>query len=373
MQNTETPFDDKVERVMASLPVILQSYSQLQRHRYSVDISKYTTSSGITTLTLRKLMSFGDIVDEDLLALYDKNLREDVAAKGFTSLVQLTWNRNSYEGNRKFTFDLTASAADILELSSAFTIKHRTANSPPATENPSVAERVVPLVTPSLKRPRIQKKLEYSLVTLSRYSKDIETKFLTLVQDTLKSANDELRQQVIKAVIARLESRFQGFDIEAGKTNNLIVANIKGLVTSMTKFGRNDREQIRFKENIALAISGTISYQRLIEATGLSRRQLENGRKVREEFDDETEKAEMETVPEEESHLNIEDNDDSEADSEEDSGDESDESDDDDSILEPQNSTSIFSYCCKRTSQYYMHHCIWGIAKHNYKVQTGLK
>jgi hypothetical protein len=267
MQNTETPFDDKVERVMASLPVILQSYSQLQRHRYSVDISKYTTSSGITTLTLRKLMSFGDIVDEDLLALYDKNLREDVAAKGFTSLVQLTWNRNSYEGNRKFTFDLTASAADILELSSAFTIKHRTANSPPATENPSVAERVVPLVTPSLKRPRIQKKLEYSLVTLSRYSKDIETKFLTLVQDTLKSANDELRQQVIKAVIARLESRFQGFDIEAGKTNNLIVANIKGLVTSMTKFGRNVREQIRFKENIALAISGTISYQRLIDSS----------------------------------------------------------------------------------------------------------
>jgi DNA polymerase sigma len=96
------------------------------------------------------------------------------------------------------------------------------------------------------------------------------------------------------------------------------------------------REQIRFKENIALAISGTVSYQRLIEATGLSRRQLENGRKVREEFDDETEKAEMETVPEEESHQNIEDNDDSEADSEEDSGDESDESDDDDSILEPQ-------------------------------------
>jgi hypothetical protein len=174
-------------------------------------------------------------------------------------------------------------------------------------------------------------------------SSTVETKFLTLVQDTLKSVNEELRQQVIKDVIARLESRFQGFDMEAGKTNNLIIANIKGLVTSMTKFGRNDREQIRFKENIALAISGTISYQRLIEATGLSRRQLENGRKVREEFDDETEKAEMETVPEEESHLNIEDNDDSEADSEEDSGDESDESDDDDSILEPQNSTSIFS------------------------------
>jgi hypothetical protein len=52
----------------------------------------------------------------------------------------------------------------------------------------------------------------------------------------LKSAKDELRQQVIKDVIARLESRFQGFD-RSGKTNNLIVANIKGLVTSMTKFG----------------------------------------------------------------------------------------------------------------------------------------
>jgi hypothetical protein len=93
MQNSETTFDDKVVRVMASLPVILQSYSQLQRHRYSVDISKCTTSSGITTLTMRKLMSFGDIMDEDSLAVYDKYLRGDVEAKGFSSLVQLTWNR----------------------------------------------------------------------------------------------------------------------------------------------------------------------------------------------------------------------------------------------------------------------------------------
>ena len=55
---------------MASLPDILRSYSQLQCHRYSVDISKCTTSSGITTFELRKFMSSGDIVDEDLLVSY---------------------------------------------------------------------------------------------------------------------------------------------------------------------------------------------------------------------------------------------------------------------------------------------------------------
>ena len=49
----------------------------------------------------------------------------------------------------------------------------------------------------------------------------------------------------------------------------------------MTKYGRNDREQIRFKENIALAVSGKVALLKLMEATGLGRRQIENGKKMR--------------------------------------------------------------------------------------------
>lgn len=95
--------------------------------------------------------------------------------------MQLSWDRNSYGGDRKFTFHLNATAADIRELLSVFTIMHLPAESPKAIEVPSVTECVMPFVTPSLKRTRIQKKLVHSSGTLSKYSEDIETKLLILV------------------------------------------------------------------------------------------------------------------------------------------------------------------------------------------------
>lgn len=280
-------------------------------------------------------MSFGDIVDEDLLVAYEIYLREDVSVAEFRGLVQLAWNRNSYGANRKFSFDLTVSAPNKLKLLSAYTINYQPAESItasidlPVPEDSIRLETTVALVTPSLKRTRMQKKTEYTPGTLAKYSKDIESKLLMLLGDTLKSSNDDLRQQVLKNVVSRLEERFEGF-MEREKINNDIVDNIKHLVTSMTKYGRNDREQIRFKESLSLAISGKQSYQRLIQATGLSRRQLENGRKMREEFEIELKKAvDNEINAAEQPEDNIEDEDGSEVDSDVGSDEECDDSDED--------------------------------------------
>ena len=52
--------------------------------------------------------------------------------------------------------------------------------------------------------------------------------------------------------------------------------------------------QIRFKDNVSLAVSGEILYAKLVGATGLSKRILEHSRKIRIAFDVETVKAKEE-------------------------------------------------------------------------------
>ena len=72
------------------------------------------------------------------------------------------------------------------------------------------------------------------------------------------------------------------------RSNEVIFANIKELIASMNKFGRNDRESIQFKKNLALAVTSNLSLVKLMVATGLSRRVLQQGKKVRELCDVET-------------------------------------------------------------------------------------
>ena len=315
---------------MASLSDVLRSYSILQRHRFSTEIAPTVSSRGIITVTLRKWMSFGGIIDESLLVLYDIYLRQDTATAGFRSMVNLDWDRNSYKGSKKFTFNLMVPSIDVQELLSEFTI-NEPINSPAASEVVAVCNvetnGAPPISTPSFKRPRVSKILAYSPATLAKYSKNIESKFLNLLNEEIPSANEELRNQVAAEVILRLESRFTVTDIDSCDVNSKIVANLKYVVTSMTKYGRNDREQIKFKENLALAIFGKLSYAKLMVATGLSRRQLENGSKMREVFTKATEIA----MKDNENHdiINEIDDDGSEVDSDVESNEEGSESDDD--------------------------------------------
>ena len=193
-------------------------------------------------------------------------------------------------------------------------------------------ESIIPVITPSLKRSRVSQKISYTPATLAKYSKSIENKVIDMLATDIPS-NDSLRDQVLKKVIARLESRFTDTE-EKCNTNEVIIANIKGLILSMKKYGRSDRESIMFKENLALAVTGNLSLIKLMVATGLSRRVLQQGSKMRELFESETMKAINVTQQKEHVVVNIEqDGDRSDVDSEEDSSesDSGDSDNDDDS------------------------------------------
>ena len=230
-------------------------------------------------MTLRKLMKFGEIVDDDLLAKYEVYLRKSNAAQGFRNLVNLTWDESSRRGNKSFTYSINCTESEIQELLSEYTIKLPENLSPPNLPAP-VDNPVVE--APTLKKRRISKAHSYTPATLAKYSKESEKKFLDILASDFPSAtNLDLQRQIVDHIISRLQLRFHGTEKDSCSVNNSIVNNIKELVTSMTKYGRNDREQIRFKENIALAVSGKVALLKLMEATGLGRRQIENGKKMR--------------------------------------------------------------------------------------------
>jgi hypothetical protein len=119
---------------------------------------------------------------------------------------------------------------------------------------------------------------------------------MLLLATELPSANTALRNSVLKEAIRKVEKNAKiNDDIDGDATvNKRIVSSIKHIITSLKTFGRNDREQIRFNDSIAFAISGDNSISKLIETTGLSRNSIESGRNLRELFETELSKAEDE-------------------------------------------------------------------------------
>ena len=232
-------------------------------------------------------MLHGDVADEPLLVDYDVFLRKDPLATRFRNLMDVSWDRNSSNASRKFSFNLTAAAASIKELQyysqiqQTPTAKLSLAVTP---DHENECDMAIPIENPSLKRCRVSQKTSYSPATLAMYSRSIETKLISLLQTEIPSANTSLQNQVLKDVMKRLEKRFDDGSI-ACNVNEVIVSNIRSLVMSLNKFGVHDRETIRFKENIALAVSGDISPQKLLDATSLS------SRKMRTIFDCETTEA----------------------------------------------------------------------------------
>ena len=320
---------------MANVSDLLRCYVNLQKARYTAEIAKLTTSEGRVTATLRKVLSHGDIIDDLLLVEYDEFIRKDPLASGFRNLMDVSWDRNLTNSSRKFTFNLTSSPASIRELQFHSLIQQTpTVKLPLAVtpEHENECEIAVPTETPSLKRCRISQKTSYSPATLAKYSKSIEAKLILLLKSEIPSANNELRNQVLRDVMTRLEKRFSD-GMFVCNVNEVIVSNMRALVTSLNKFGVHDRETIRFKENLALAVSGEISFQKLMDATGLSRRVLEHGREMRTAFDSETAKAIAEVPADEGVNDNAQgdnnDDEDSEADTVNDSDDDGDENNND--------------------------------------------
>ena len=76
---------------MVDMSILLCSYSALQRNRYEDDISAMITTSGRITISLRKLMSFGEALSDELLIEYSIFLRNSPLARGLRNLIDLTW------------------------------------------------------------------------------------------------------------------------------------------------------------------------------------------------------------------------------------------------------------------------------------------
>ena len=298
-------------------------------------------------MTIRDFMSYGHIVDEEILVDCDAFIRRDTTVTEFRTLVDMSWDRNSNHASKKITFDITVAAVRIQEMifncHLPYSSPTLSSASTPITSRTDF-ESIPPVVTPSLKRSRVSSKVSYTLATLAKYSKSIENKVIDLLATDVPS-NDSLRDQVLKKVIARLESRFSDTE-EKCNTNEVIIANIKRLILSMNKYGRSDRESIMFKENLALAVTGNLSLVKLMVATGLSRRVLQQGKKMRELFESETSKA-MSVIQQEEHVVVGNDQDDarSDVDTEDDSSDsdngDSDNDDDDDSTDTPESIPSV--------------------------------
>ena len=300
---------------------LVRCYRNLQRARHSPEVMEKTTDRGRITITLREFLLHGDIFDQVSLEVYVVSIQRDPSAAGFRNLVDIGWDRNCRHSNRNLSFTLTAAAACLQQLNPLELVQQTPAAKVPSAVTPDLEiedDIILPADSPRLKRSRISKKKVYSPATLAKYSKTTESKLITLLETKIPSANKDLHSQVIKDVMARLEVRFcDGRAVS--NVNEEIVSNIKSLVTAIDKFGLNDREQIRFKENLALAISGSISLAKLADATSLSRRILENGREMRAAFNIETTKAVAEGGGERDDESDFNDDDNSEADTDIDS------------------------------------------------------
>ena len=103
----------------------------------------------------------GDVADEPLLVDYDVFIRKGPLATGFRNLTDVTWDRNSSNASRKFSFNLTAAAASIKELQYYSQIQQTpTAKlSLAVTPDPeNECDIAIPTENPPLKRCRMSQK-----------------------------------------------------------------------------------------------------------------------------------------------------------------------------------------------------------------------
>lgn len=255
-----------------SLAVVLRSYAYVAYNRHCDEFASQTSKSGVITIPLNEFLSHGGIVDEPLIMLYDEYIKKSAETTAFRDLVNFSSRSYPRGIRRPYVFDITVE--DIEKKLLVPTL-------PPTFETP--------LLT---KRSRVSKKLEYSPSTVDRYAREAADPFWELINE--KYPSEVLRRQIMREVIQRLLTLNDDANDEY-VMNAKIVSNFKSLVENMKLHGRNDREQVHFMDNLALAITGgDIPLLQLGASTGLSRRVLLRSRIIRKKFDDESTKAEEE-------------------------------------------------------------------------------
>ena len=146
---------------MANVPELIRCYRNLQRARHSPEVVEKTTNGGRITITLRELLSYGDIIDEASLEVYDVFIRRDLSATGFRNLVDVSWDRNCRHSNRNFAFTLTAAAACLQQLNPLELVQQTPATKNPCAVTPDLGieeDIILPADGPRLKRSRTSKK-----------------------------------------------------------------------------------------------------------------------------------------------------------------------------------------------------------------------
>ena len=271
---------------MATVPVVFEAYLGVQRNLKSPAIEKLVTKFGRISIPLYQLMAFAGVVDEGELVLYEANIRSSRPAMGFRGLVDLSHSTGSNGRNRVFTFDLKIDRKQINNLLIEYNSTLPVENAPaidPLSEIPEIK-----------KVARISKKVKYSPIMLSRYSKGIVDKVDKLFISDLRSSSADQKEQVFAEVLIRLlKSRHH--EIENDNTNDGCCYSgthqVPCNLNEVRLHGNNASEQRKFLENIALAVSGNLSVAILEASTGLSRLTVEHGREMRENFNSDVRNA----------------------------------------------------------------------------------
>jgi hypothetical protein len=287
---------------MASLDTVLECYMHLQNNRDSPDISYRVASNGYISIPFTDLMLCAGIEDESELMEYAEYIRKDAEVETFRKLVDLSYSTYPRDKVKKtLYFDITKSLPvkavdEAIADDSSVLLQNEAAEEaiePPEKTIEPPEEAIEPPIANDYKTPervrRVSRKSSYSKQSLEKLSGTVESDFWKNVID--KFPSEHLRKQVVAEVVKRLNYKVNG---DATDDCKVIVSNIKSLVDAMTIHGRSDREQIHFMENLALAVTGGISYQKLRGTTGLSKRVLVHERQIRSKFDEVTAKAELE-------------------------------------------------------------------------------
>jgi hypothetical protein len=103
---------------------------------------------------------------------------------------------------------------------------------------------------------------------------------------------------LLDEVVKKLNKGLKDDKMHASENDTkAVVINIETLVNKMILYGINDKEQIRFMNSLALAVSGGyLSEANIKHLTGLPRRALEVGKVMRKQFEDEVILAENEII-----------------------------------------------------------------------------
>ena len=101
---------------MATLQVVANCYSSLQRNKNRDDIFSKTSKNGLITLGLQEFMKFEGIEEEATVLQYEQFLKKDPRASSFSSLIGLSFNQYPRGVKSTMNFKMDVSPTEIRQM-----------------------------------------------------------------------------------------------------------------------------------------------------------------------------------------------------------------------------------------------------------------